>query len=235
LRVALEQAELSPTVTEIVVEGADSGYAADAGRETRYARSLTRAQALDPNILLAYAMNGEPLPIDHGFPVRLIVPGWYGMASVKWLSRIAAVSQPFVGFYQTERYIIERASQPGPRATPLNLMRVRSVIAEPTDGATVQTGVRSVRGFAWSGAGAIARVEMSADGGRTWTEARLTSPPERYAWRGWECQWRAASAGPATLISRAYDEVGNRQPDEAEWNALGYANNGLQSVHVIVS
>jgi molybdenum-dependent oxidoreductase-like protein len=131
--------------------------------------------------------------------------------------------------------VLTRDAQPGPHATPLTLMRVRSVISEPQAGATVALGARLIRGYAWSGAGAITRVEVSADGGQTWDSAGLTSAPERYAWRAWEYHWPATAPGPVTLLSRAYDDAGNQQPAEAEWNALGYANNGFQTVPVTVS
>jgi DMSO/TMAO reductase YedYZ molybdopterin-dependent catalytic subunit len=235
LQTVLTTAGLAPSVSDIVIEGADGGYLADVGRTLSYARSLPRDQALHPDTLLAYAMNGAEIPVAHGFPVRLIVPGWYGMAAVKWVTRVTAQSHPFAGFYQADRYVLERTDEDQPTSTPLTTMRVRSLIAEPVEGAIVPRGEHVVRGFAWSGAGPIARVEVSVDGGAAWVAADLTSESEQYAWRRWEYRWSAISPGPATLMSRAWDAAGNEQPAEPEWNRLGYANNAVQAVHVSVT
>jgi DMSO/TMAO reductase YedYZ molybdopterin-dependent catalytic subunit len=234
LQAVLEATGLAPCASSVVIEGADGGYVADAGRALTYARSLPRDQALHPDTLLAYAMNGEELTFEHGFPVRLIVPGWYGMAAVKWVTRIAALSQSFDGFYQVDRYVLMHAGPNQSGVIPLTRMLVRSVISEPEGGASLPRGMHYVRGFAWSGAGLITRVEVSVDGGAVWEAAELTSRPERYAWRRWQYWWRATAPGPVTLQSRAFDVAGNRQPSIPEWNRLGYANNAIQSVSVNV-
>lgn len=235
LHTILAVAGLTPSVSNIVVEGADSGYIPEAARILTYERSLPRSQALHPDTLLAYAMNGEELSTDHGFPIRLIVPGWYGMAAVKWVTRIRAQSHPFDGFYQVERYVMAPPDSESSSDTPLTLMYVRSLISEPETGATLPWGDYVIRGFAWSGTGPIARVDVSVDGGATWEAAQLTSRPESYLWTRWEYCWRVRKPGPAVLLSRACDAAGNQQPATMEWNRLGYANNAIQTVQVFVT
>jgi DMSO/TMAO reductase YedYZ molybdopterin-dependent catalytic subunit len=218
---------------EIIFEGADSGYVRDADQTMAYVRSLPLEDALHPDTLLAYAMNGEELPVEHGFPLRLIVPGWYGMASVKWLARIEARAEPLSSFFQRDRYILDTAHGDSAAATmPLTRMAPRSLILEPQDGAALSPGKQRIRGVAWSGAGPVTRVEVSVDDGLTWTAAEFTSAAARYAWRRWEYLWDAPMTGDAVLCSRAYDAHGNAQPAGAVQNRLGYANNGLQRVSV---
>jgi DMSO/TMAO reductase YedYZ molybdopterin-dependent catalytic subunit len=232
LRDVLDVAGLRQGVREIVFEGADHGYVQAAGADIPFVRSLPVEKALDPDVIIAHAMNGEPLSRAHGGPFRLIVPGWYGVASVKWLARIEATSRPFRGFYQVDRYVM-----PDGRGGMMLLreMRVRSLIASPTDGSRLAEGRTLVRGMAWSGSGPITRVEVSLDGGDSWKPAHLASREERYAWRRWEYQWEIRGAGGTVLLSRAFDAAGNAQPEQPEWNALGYANNAIHPVRVTVA
>ena len=188
-------------------------------------------RALYPDTLLAYAMNGEVLPVAHGFPVRLLVPGWYGMASVKWLSAIHAIDEHFRGYFQEERYVMRGG--PVPDGTPVTEIGVRSIITTPEDRARVKPGLHMVRGFAWSGAAPVSEIEVCTDGS-TWQPAAWTSSSERYAWRCWEYAWHANTAGRHTLRSRTRDEAGNLQPEQGIWNSLGYANNAIQTVYVTV-
>jgi DMSO/TMAO reductase YedYZ molybdopterin-dependent catalytic subunit len=229
LSAVLEAAGLANRTREILVEGADRGMVATRTGTIPFARSLPLDKALDPDTLLAYAMNGEPLSEQHGFPVRLIVPGWYGVASVKWVTRIAAIAEPFDGFFQTERYIMARPGQEA-ASERLSVIRVRSLILSPVAGAVAPVGRLRIRGLAWSGAAPVRRVEVSADGEATWEPAELASGMERYAWRRWEYTWEATTPGPITLRSRAFDGRGHTQPSEPEWNRLGYANNAIQVV-----
>lgn len=233
LGAVLEAVGLADRTQEILVEGADRGIVAAHPGPIPFARSLPLDKALHPDTLLAYAMNGEPLPAQHGFPVRLIVPGWYGMASVKWVTRIAALAQSFDGFYQTERYIMARSGQEGTSA-PVSVMRVRSLLLWPTPDAMLPVGRHRIRGLAWSGAAPVQCVEVSLDEGATWQPAEFTSRAERYAWRRWEYTWEATTPGPLTLRSRAFDGRGRTQPSESEWNRLGYANNAIQVLAVRV-
>jgi DMSO/TMAO reductase YedYZ molybdopterin-dependent catalytic subunit len=234
LQLLLETAGLGPGVTEIVAQGHDGGHVSDARGDEPFARSLPLEKAFHPDTILAYTMNGEPLPVSHGFPVRLLVPGWYGMASVKWLSSLRAIGGSFDGFFQVDRYIMREPGAAAP-PRPVTQIGVRSIITTPRNGATAGVGTHLVRGYAWSGAAPVTGIEVSTDGGATWEPARWTSGEARYAWRSWELRWEAAAAGPVIIQSRATDAAGNRQPDAAAWNDLGYCNNAIQSIHVDVT
>jgi DMSO/TMAO reductase YedYZ molybdopterin-dependent catalytic subunit len=231
----LAKAGLTDRVRDVVIAGADEGNVTDVDQIIPFARCLELDAALHPDTLLAYAMNGSLLPIEHGFPVRLIVPGWYGMASVKWVNRITATARPAPLYFQDEEYVIAHSERGDTAKTPLTATRVRSLILTPMSGQKLSSGLPQViRGLAWSGAAPIARVEVSVDGGRSWETATFASDPERYAWRRWECQWNARSVGLVILCNRAFDTDGHTQPCQSEWNTLGYANNAIQRVRVQV-
>ncbi len=235
LRTALEVAGLRPSAREVLFVGADSGRNPEAGGATMaFERSLPVTRAMHPDTLLAYAMNGEELPPAHGFPLRVLVPGWYGVAAVKWLVRISALATPFAGFFQRERYVMTHPERGDTTATPLTAIPPRSLLVAPSDGATLAQGVQRLRGLAWSGEAPVERVEVSVDDGWTWRAAEWTSEPERYAWRTWEYRWEATKPGPTRLRSRVEDVAGHTQPASAEWNRLGYANNAIQVVQVTV-
>jgi DMSO/TMAO reductase YedYZ molybdopterin-dependent catalytic subunit len=235
LRTVLELARVTPATREVMIEGADRGYVTAADEVIPFARSLPLDQAIHSDALLAYAMNGEVLPSEHGFPVRLVVPGWYGMAAVKWVARIEAIAHSFRGFYQVERYIMAHPEQGETDSTPLTQIAIRSLITTPEDGATLPRRRHALRGLAWSGVAPVSQVEVSLDGGATWETAAWTSDPTRYAWRSWEYDWRAERPGEVAIQSRATDEAGNTQPVESLWNRLGYTNNAIQTVHVSIT
>jgi DMSO/TMAO reductase YedYZ molybdopterin-dependent catalytic subunit len=224
LRIVLELAGPLRGAAEALFRGADR--AAPEGRrpETAFERSLPLEEALGGDALLAYAMNGESLPPDHGAPVRLVVPGAYGMASVKWLERISVLDRPFKGFYQSERYVIDGA--------PLGPIEPRAVIVEPADGSSLPLRPVLVRGYAWSGHGAIASVDLSDDGGRSWRPARLGEDRSRHAWREWAAAYDPPEEGPVTLLARATDATGRQQPLVQVANPLGYANNAARPVRL---
>ena len=173
-------------------------------------------------------MNGKPLPPDHGHPVRAIVPGWYGIASVKWLTEIEATDRPFEGHFQTDRYVYEWPD----RREPVTHQRVRSLVTYPEDGATVRAGRFVIRGLAWSGAAPVTRVEVGLGSGR-WTEAALKGT-HRHAWKQWELTAQVERPGRLVIRSRATDGNGQTQPEHEEWNRLGYGNNSIQTVAVRV-
>jgi DMSO/TMAO reductase YedYZ molybdopterin-dependent catalytic subunit len=231
LGVVLEMAGLSPRAREVVFVGADRCEVPELGQPIPFARSLPIATAFDPDVLLAYAMNGEPLPREHGFPVRLVVPGWYGVASVKWLEEIEVIDHPFEGYYQKDRYVLESEGLP---SAPVTNVRPRSLILTPLDGSVVARGPVRIAGVAWSGMGNLSRVDVSVDGGDDWQEVALVSPAEPYAWRRWEHLWEAITPGTFTLESRALDDMGHVQPESAIWNRYGYANNAIERVTVTV-
>ena len=236
LRVVLEAAGLRPNTREVLFTGADNGPVPEAGGATMaFERSLPLARAMHPDTLLAYAMNGEELPDAHGFPLRVLVPGWYGVAAVKWLVRITALASPFAGFYQRDRYVMVHPERGDTTVRPLTTIPPRSQLVAPSEGAILSRGEQWLRGLAWSGAAPVERVEVSVDDGRTWRAAEWTSESARYAWRAWDYRWDATNPGPATLRSRAFDAEGHAQPLSPEWNRLGYANNAIQVVRVTVA
>jgi DMSO/TMAO reductase YedYZ molybdopterin-dependent catalytic subunit len=234
LRHLLERAGLLDDTVEVSFLGADRGV--DRGVEHDYGRSLKPDVALGDDVLVVWAMNAAPLLPQHGFPLRLIVPGWYGMASVKWLARIEALDSPFQGHQQMGSYIY-RPVLGGP-GTPVTQIRVKSLLIPPgipdfyTRRRLVHAGVTTIRGRAWSGAGVpITRVELGVDG--RWKDARLEAAAGQYAWRGWNAIWEA-EPGEHQLSCRATDANGDTQPIEARWDAAGFGNNAVQRVRVEV-
>ncbi len=225
LAAILEQARLDPDVLEIVTAGADAGPRADAPANVRFARSLPVRQALHEDTLLALTMNGEPLAREHGAPARLVVPGWYGMASVKWVARIEAITVPFDGYFQTRRYVYTTPAG----STPVDLARVKSIIVAPADGATVDGRTVELWGWAWSGAGPIARVEVSAEAGEPWIDAQIAPAATPYEWSRWTATVVVPHRGRYAFRSRATDATGDCQPDSPIWNALGYGNNAVRT------
>ena len=233
----LDEAAPSGSAVEVVFGALDRGV--EGGVEQRYERSLTLAEARESGAVLAYEMNGAPLPPQHGFPLRLVVPGWYGMTNVKWLTSIEVVEEPFTGYQVASAYRFRLSEDEDGR--PVTRMRPRSLLAPPglpdffTRERVVGRGPTTLEGRAWSGRAPIARVEVSDDGGATWAEARVVSELEGpWAWVGFTFEWAPAAAGARTLCCRATDETGDTQPLEAEWNLGGYENNAVQRIPVVV-
>ena len=234
LRDVVSRAGVRPVTAELVFSGADVG--AQGGVKQEYERSLSPADALRPEVMLAYEMNGRPLEPQHGAPVRLLVPGWYGMTSVKWLLRITAVTEPFRGYQQSEAYRYQHdAEDPG---VPVDRIRVRALMAPPgypdflTRARFVDAGMVELSGRAWSGSGAVERVEVGVDG--VWMDAELDSPLGDFAWRGWHFMW-SAEPGEHEVSCRATDATGDVQPLEQPWNYQGMGNNLVQAVLVSVT
>jgi sulfane dehydrogenase subunit SoxC len=231
----LEEAGLHDDVVELLFTGLDRGI--EGGVEQAYQRSLSRAEALGPDAMLAYAMNGAPLPPQHGFPLRLVIAGWYGMAHVKWLGAITALTEPFDGYQQSVGYRMYGAD--GTAGEPVTRIMPRSLTIPPgipdffTRARTVDAGPCTLRGRAWSGWAGIARVEVSTDDGATWADAALDEPLGERAWRGWSFDWDA-TPGEHVISSRATDAAGNVQPLEPRWNLKGYANNVVERFTVSV-
>ncbi|MBT2446969.1 sulfite oxidase [Streptomyces sp. ISL-43] len=224
------RAGVAPRTIEFVFTGADSGEAH--GRRVSFERSLPVDVALHPDTLLATHMNGVPLAAEHGAPVRLVVPGRYAVADVKWLVGARAVAEPFTGVFQTDEYVY-RASRGTPDG-PVTTMRVKSLITAPEPGAVVAPGAElTVRGWAWSGGVPVRLVEVQVDGGN-WHEAGLARPSGPYAWTGWSLRWTPQRPGRHRLLARATDALGETQPLRAPWNAQGYGCNAAASVEVLV-
>jgi len=220
---------------ELLFTGHDKGIQ---GHEVQYfQRCLKIEEALRDEVILAWEMNGQPLTPQHGFPLRLIVPGWYGMTSVKWLDNIEAISEPFNGHQMLAySYVTDPKDPVGER---MNLLKVRSLMIPPgfpdffTRSRVLVEGSTNLRGRAWSGKKSITKVEVSTDKGKTWNEAILEKSIGAYAWIGWSYNWNATK-GKYTLMVRATDSEGNIQPEEQAWNSYGMANTSIQRVDVTV-
>ncbi len=216
LSVLLDQAIVGSNAREVILEGADHGMLDDPKSppgELTFSRSVPIEKA-KCDVLLAYRMNGKDLPPEHGFPVRAIVPGWYAMASIKWLQRIIVSSEQFAGYYQTLDYAYWKRQGDIAELTPLAEMHVKAEIAKPAQGETVpaNSSIR-VHGAAWTSDGEITKVELSTDGGSTWSEANLLGESKPNAWRLWEFNWKTPGVpGKQTLVARATDSLGRTQP-----------------------
>lgn len=222
-----------PVATILDLAGVRDGavdLVAQGGDMPSMQRGLPLPVARDLDTLLVLEMNGQPLEIGHGGPVRLLVPGWAGIASTKWLVGLELLDRAFAGFWNSDNYVIW--SETGEPLRPVQEMPVKSVISTPTDGATLGAGPTRIAGYAWSGYGAIARVEVSVDDGQTWAETTFRGDG-RHSWVRWETSWEATS-GAIGILVRATDERGLRQPKVTPWNGKGYLQNGIQRVSVQV-
>jgi DMSO/TMAO reductase YedYZ molybdopterin-dependent catalytic subunit len=229
----LDRVGIARGAREVLFRGADAGTLHGGTEAMRYERSLDLDDARGSDALLAYAMNGEPLPIQHGYPLRVIVPGWYAVTSVKWLTEIEVIGQPFTGHFQTDSYFYEWQRDGDVVREPVTLQRVRALITEPRAGEAVDRGDLAIRGVAWSGAAPIARVEVSVGDG-AWQAARLVGERKRHSWQWWELITRVEQPGTLAVRARATDLASRTQPDAPEWNRLGYGNNSVREVSVRV-
>jgi DMSO/TMAO reductase YedYZ molybdopterin-dependent catalytic subunit len=224
LAALLERAGVQPSALHFWMEAADRSPLPAA---PKFLRSIPRDAAL-ADALVAYEMNGQPVPFLHGGPLRLVMPRWFGMASTKWLTHVHARPTESDNHFMVRGYRYADGSA-------VDLMRVKSLITAPRDGEKVPARTARVSGVAWTGSGTIAKVEISSDDGRTWQEARCTSEPRPGAWRLWEADVTFPSAGEQRVRARATDTAGETQPDRATPNPAGYGNNSIQEVRVIAS
>jgi DMSO/TMAO reductase YedYZ molybdopterin-dependent catalytic subunit len=222
LRQVLERAGVRPGAVEVLCEGSDRGSEPDHPEPMYFARSLPLAKALDPDTLLALRMNGELLEPSHGFPVRLFVPGWYGVASVKWLRRIEVLDRPFRGYFQTTKYTVQRRRSQDLETVAVGPMAVKSEILRPHPGAELGLGTNRLFGVALAGEQAVAQVEVSTDAGRTWERATLIGLQAPYSWTLWEYLWEVAEPGDYTILARAVATNGQVQPVEHDLLNGGY-------------
>jgi len=239
LSVLLERAGVLPDAVEIIFEGADQGTVTDepkAPGTISYARSLPLAKARQPEVLVAYLMNDQPLTPEHGFPVRLVVPGWYGMASVKWLHKITVSAAPYAGYWQTLEYAYWQRTHGLPTLTPVTEMLVKAEIARPALREAVPAGQPyRVFGAAWTGESEVTGVEVSTDAGHTWHAAQLLDEAVPFAWRLWEFTWTPPTApGRHTLQARATDRAGHCQPTNHDPDRRNYMITKITSVEVLV-
>ncbi len=234
LKDVLEKAGARPAATQLLLNGADVPL----GKMPKFQRTLEVGKAMHPDTLLAWEMNGQPLTADHGFPLRVIAPGWASDSWVKWLTRIELLDRDFDGFWMKTAYRHPAGHvAPGTAVDPKDMvpvtdLSVKSVIAHPGEWAA--PGLVTVQGVAWSNASPVTKLEVSADGGKTWSPAKFTGKPTRYGFRKWSFAWKAA-AGDYTLMSRATNEAGQSQPLEPEWNPGGYLYNAAQPRPVTIS
>ena len=232
----LARAGARRTARYLWLDGADRGT----GRAPDFIRSLPIGKALDSATLLAYEMNGEPLPVAHGFPLRAIVPGWEGAYAVKWLTHIRVSDRdhdgPFTqAGYRKPRSPVKPGTLVGPADTvPVRELPVKSLITSVAHDAVVSRDAVRIAGFAWVGDAVIRRVDVSVDNGRTWQDARLGRDRAQYAWREFEYMWRPRESGSYAVLSRATDSRGRVQPVVAEWNPAGYLWNAIDQVRLNV-
>jgi DMSO/TMAO reductase YedYZ molybdopterin-dependent catalytic subunit len=233
----LRAAGLKPGAAHIAGQGGDPGMVPTAAPVIR---SIPLSKAMEENTLIAWAMNEQPLPFVHGYPLRLVVPGWVGSASTKWLHTVMVLDAPFKGTYMTGSYIVPRHPvEPGQKmpqdTVSAQAWPVKSIITAPAPNARAKAGqVVTVRGRAWVGEGAVERVEISSDEGKSWRNAELARRGDPYAWRTFSFAFRPERPGYVTLLARAWDDRGNAQPALPAWNPLGYFWNGWHRVGVVV-
>ncbi len=238
LRDVLQDAGVSANASEVILEGADNGMIAEPPRpagKIHFTRSIPKEKALD-DVLLAFQMNGKPLPPSHGFPLRGIVPGWYGMASVKWLQRLTVTEKPYAGYYQTLDYAYWEPHPEGHSLVPLREMQIKSEIAQPGINEVIASSTSyRMTGAAWTSGAEIVKVEISADGGASWQLATLLDQHVPNAWRLWEFSWRTpAGPGKCILLARATDSRGRTQPDRHDANRGSYMINHCLPIEVEV-
>ena len=199
----------------------------------RFIRSIPLKKAVE-STLLAYEMNGEILPLKHGYPLRALALGWTGANCVKWLHKITVLDRPYEGFFMDRVYRVFQKGEDPKSGKVVKDILVKSIIVEPLNGETLPAGVLAIRGSAYAGEAGIKKVEVSVDDGRTWLAAELIGLRETYAWRHWEYLWSVEKKGKYTIMARATDTKGLRQPENAHWNALGYGNNGIREHAIVV-
>ena len=232
----LEDAGVGPDAVDVVFSGADHGV--ERGVEDDYRRGLTVADARSPDVIVAYEMNGMPLPPQHGFPARLVVPGWYGMAHVKWLRDVEVVDRPFEGFQNAVAYRLK--TEPDDPGTPVTRIEPRALLVPPgfpdfmSRTRVVHAGEHLLEGRAWSGWGDVTRVEVSDDDGASWWDAELEPGSGTHAWQRFSTSW-TASPGERRLKARAHDSSGRRQPPGQAWSRGGFANNAAEALRVVVT
>ena len=226
LRELLNRAGLKEAAGHVAFEGFDKA-------KTKFIRSIPLKKALD-STLLAYEMNGEPLPLKHGYPLRALALGWTGANCVKWLARITVMVHPYEGFFMDKVYRIFQKGEESTAGAVVTSLPLKSIITQPQTGEKLACGKVVVLGAAYGGEQEVDKVEVSVDGGASWNEAEFIGPHERYAWRQWQYVWTAERPGQFRIMARATDTGGHRQPQQAEWNVLGYGNNGIKEHGITV-
>jgi len=236
LKIVLQKAGLKDSGKHVMFRGLDEVP----GKVPPFIRSIPIEKAIDADTLIATHMNGAPLTHHHGFPARVITPGWAGAASCKWLTEITVLDKPAEGNFMNPGYRMPNTPvKPGEAVKPEDThsvtgLTVKSLIAAPSDGTKLRPGKQQIKGVAWAGEADITKVEISTDGGSSWSPAELGKDHVRYAWRLWSYAWRPAKSGDYVILSRATDSQGRIQPDAAVWNPSGYLYNAYDQVKVYV-
>jgi len=232
LKDLLEKAGLKDIARHVSFEGFDISMGS-AG--IRFIRSIPIEKALS-STLLAYEMNGQLLPLKHGYPLRALALGWTGANCVKWLKNITVLEKPYEGFFMDKVYRVFQKGEDPKSGEVVTGIDVKSIIVEPAKDQTLSIGILPIRGAAYAGEAGIDKVEVSVDDGASWNVATLIGLKQPYAWRHWEFLWEVKTEGDYTIMARATDTNGCRQPETANWNALGYGNNGVRehavSIHI---
>ena len=237
LRDVLAKAGVQAGARHVQFQGADRPVVASV---PLFTRSIPLEKAIHPDTILAYEMNGRPLPLLHGAPLRVITPGWMADSCTKWLTEITVQAEEAKGYYMQTAYRVPTTPvEPGASASgqsaPVEAMVVKSLIAAPQEGETVKSGPVTIQGVAWSGEAKVVKVEVSLDEGKTWESARLVGEDHPYAWRQWQLVWRPKTAGTFTILCRATDARGDQQPATSPWNPSGFLWNGWDRVTVMVA
>jgi DMSO/TMAO reductase YedYZ molybdopterin-dependent catalytic subunit len=231
LRDVLTAAGLKPSARHVAFEGFDTALGSSG---VKFVRSIPLDKAL-ASTLLAYEMNGEPLPLKHGYPLRALALGWTGANCVKWLNRIVVRERPGEGFYMDSVYRLFQKGQDPRTGEVVRDLKLKSIITRPRPAEALAAGPIVILGAAFAGEADVERVDVSTDGGATWRPAEFIGPHEPYAWRQWQFLWEARERGLFTIMARAVDSAGREQPLQAEINALGYGNNGVREHAVQVT
>jgi DMSO/TMAO reductase YedYZ molybdopterin-dependent catalytic subunit len=233
----LAKAGVQAGARHVQLQGADRPVVASV---PLFTRSIPLEKALHSDTILAYEMNGRPLPLLHGAPLRVITPGWMADSCMKWLTEITVQAEESKGYYMQVAYRVptqpvESGTTPNVPSTPVEAMVVKSLIAAPQEGETVKSGPVTIQGMAWSGEAKVVKVEVSFDEGKTWESARLVGEDHSYAWRQWQLVWKAKTAGTFTILCRATDARGEQQPATTPWNPSGFLWNGWDRVTITVA
>ena len=233
LKTLLNKAGLKDTARHVAFEGIDKPLGS---AQIQFIRSIPLEKAMS-STLLAYEMNGEPLPLKHGYPMRALALGWTGANCVKWLRKITVLSKPFEGFYMDQAYRVYQKGQDPKTGEVVTCLKLKSIITQPVSREKIPAGQITILGTAYAGEAEAERVEVSTDNGKSWNAATFIGPREPFAWRQWQYIWEVEKKGEYTLLARATDSAGNQQPMTATWNVLGYGNNGVKehavTVHII--
>ena len=230
LRDLLARARPKPDAKHVAFQGMDKPIGSSG---VSFIRSIPLEKAMS-STLLAYEMNGEPLPLKHGYPLRSLALGWTGANCAKWLHKITVMDRPYEGFFMDKVYRVFQKDQEPKSGSAVKAIKVKSIITQPLQGENLQVGPITILGAAYAGEGEVERVEVSVDNGTSWRPAAFIGPREKFAWRQWQFVWEAEQKGDFKIMARATNAEGQVQPLNASWNVLGYGNNGVAEHTILI-